>query len=58
MLPFKMFRDQIAKREWLALKHDQFFTSHWTRFIITTSCSYIVGFNIPIKWLTVIKNNI
>ena len=58
LLLFKIYRDQIPSREWLALNHEQLFTSRQKNCIITTTSSYKVGFNIPMRRLTAINNKI
>jgi hypothetical protein len=58
LMLFKMYRDQIPTIEWVALNNDQIFTSGLTKCIESTSSSYKVRLNIPIRRLTVTSNKI
>ena len=58
LMLFKIVRDQIPSREWLALNHEQVFTSRQMNCIITSTSNYKVGFNIPTRRLGVINNKI
>ena len=55
---FKILRDQIPSREWLALNQEQLFTFRQINCVITSTSCYKVGFNIPTGRLTVINNKI
>ena len=58
LMLFKIYRDKIPTREWLALNCEQSFTSRQKKCIITSTSIYKVGFNTPTRRLTVINNTI
>ena len=58
LMLYKIVRDEIPSREWLALNHEQLFTSRQKNCIITSTSNYKVGFNIPTRRLTLINNKI
>ena len=58
LMLFKLYRDKIPSREWLALNDEQTFTSRQTKFHVNSTSNYKVGYNTPTRRLTLINNKI
>ena len=58
LMLFKLYRDKIPSREWLALNDEQTFTSRQTKFHVNSTSNYKVGYNTPTRQLALINNKI